>query len=61
MSKKQKQTLARILASAALLIACVLLPLEGWPRLILFLIPLRGHRLGRTVARGAQHRPRAGL
>ncbi|BDF70621.1 cadmium transporter [Oscillospiraceae bacterium] len=39
MSKKQKQTLARILASAALLIACVLLPLEGWPRLILFLIP----------------------
>ena len=39
MSKKQKQTLARILASAALLIACVLLPLAGWPRLILFLIP----------------------
>ena len=39
MSKKQKQTLYRILRSAALLIAAALLPLEGWPRLAVFLIP----------------------
>ena len=39
MSKKQKQTLYRILLSAALLIAAALLPLEGWPRLAVFLIP----------------------
>ncbi|MCI9474671.1 MAG: cadmium-translocating P-type ATPase [Flavonifractor sp.] len=39
MSKKQKQTLYRILLSAALLIAAALLPLEGWPWLAVFLIP----------------------
>ena len=39
MSKKQKQTLWRILASAVLLAAAVLLPLEGWFRLCAFLVP----------------------
>ena len=39
MSKKQKQTLWRILASAVLLAAAVLLPLEGWFRLCAFWVP----------------------
>ncbi len=39
MSKKQKRTLYRILISAALLIAAALLPLEGWVRLLPFLVP----------------------
>ena len=39
MSKKPKQTLWRILASAVLLAAAVLLPLEGWFRLCAFLVP----------------------
>ncbi len=39
MSKKQKRMLSRILISAALLIACVLLPVEGWARLLVFLAP----------------------
>ena len=39
MSKKQKKMLFRILAGAALLVACVLLPLTGWARLLAFLVP----------------------
>lgn len=39
MSKKQKKMLARILVSAVLLIVCVLLPVEGWARLLVFLAP----------------------
>lgn len=39
MTKKQKKMLWRILASAALLVAAVLLPLEGIYRLAVFLIP----------------------
>lgn len=39
MTKKQKKTLWRILASAALLAAAVLLPVEGWLRLCVFLVP----------------------
>lgn len=39
MSKKQKKTLVRILVSAALLVAAVLIPIEGIARLALFLIP----------------------
>ena len=39
MSKKQKKMLARILASAALFVLCMLLPLAGWPRLLAFLAP----------------------
>ena len=39
MSKKQKKTLYRILASGALLLAAVLIPVEGLWRLPLFLVP----------------------
>lgn len=39
MTKKQKKMLWRILASAALLVAAVLLPLEGIYRLAIFLVP----------------------
>ena len=39
MSKNQKNTLLRILASAALLALAWLLPLEGLPRLLAFLVP----------------------
>ncbi|MGN0984921.1 MAG: heavy metal translocating P-type ATPase [Candidatus Enterenecus sp.] len=39
MTKKQKKTLARIIAAAILLIAAALLPVEGLWRLPLFLIP----------------------
>ncbi len=39
MTRKQKKTLWRILAAAALLIVAALLPLSGWLRAIVFLIP----------------------
>lgn len=39
MSKKQKTMLWRIIVSAALLIISVLLPVEGWARLLIFLVP----------------------
>lgn len=39
MTRKQKKTLIRILAAAALLAAAMLLPLEGLPRLAVFLVP----------------------
>lgn len=39
MSKKQKKTLMRILISLVLLIAASLLPLDGWLRLAVFLVP----------------------
>lgn len=39
MSKRQKRMLGRIFTSALLLVAAVLLPVEGWARLILFLVP----------------------
>lgn len=39
MTKKQKKMLSRILASAVLLAAAYLIPLTGWLRLILFLVP----------------------
>ena len=39
MSKKQKKTLLRILIAAALLILAALLPLNGWVRAVVFLIP----------------------
>lgn len=39
MTKKQKIMLWRILASVLLLVVAVLLPLEGWVRLLVFLIP----------------------
>lgn len=39
MSKKQKRTLSCILLSAALLAVAALLPLNGWARLAVFLLP----------------------
>ena len=39
MSRKQKRTLIRILVSLALLVTAALLPVEGWLRLAVFLIP----------------------
>ena len=39
MSKKQKKVLWRILIAAALLVLLLLLPLTGWLRFALFLIP----------------------
>ena len=39
MSRKQKMMLARILAGAALFVAAILIPAEGWLKLVLFLIP----------------------
>ena len=39
MTRKEKKALARILAAGALLIAAVLVPVEGLWRLPLFLVP----------------------
>ena len=39
MNKKQKKMLVRILAAAALLILLNFLPVMGWPRFVLYLIP----------------------
>ena len=39
MSKKQKKMLIRIIVSGILLVVCFALPVEGWLRLVLFLIP----------------------
>ena len=39
MTRKQKKMLARIIAGAALLVAAYLLPVEGWVRLLVFLVP----------------------
>ena len=39
MSKKQKEMLGRILIGAVLFVAAILIPAEGWLRLVLFLIP----------------------
>ncbi len=39
MSRKQKKNLIRIILSASLLVACAFLPLEGYLRLIIFMLP----------------------
>lgn len=39
MNKKQKKVLVRIIIAAVLMIAFALLPLEGWLRFVLFIIP----------------------
>ena len=58
MSKKQKRTLSRILLSAALLAVAALLPLNGWARLAVFLLPYAvigwdvRWRAVRNIARG---------
>ena len=47
MSKKQKAMLTRILAGAALFVLAMLIPAEGWLKLVLFLIPylVVGHKV----------------
>ena len=59
MSKKQKRMLYRILAAAVLLILAALLPLDGWVRAVVFLVPYAV--MGCDLDRPAQHRPRPGL
>lgn len=39
MKKSEKKSLIRIIAAAALLIACHFIPLEGIPRLLMYLVP----------------------
>ena len=39
MSRKQKKTLRRIIAAAVLFVGAALLPLSGWWRLLVFLLP----------------------
>ena len=39
MSKKQKRMLIRVIVSAVLFVVCMLLPLTGWVRLLVFLAP----------------------
>ncbi len=39
MNKKQKKMLIRIIAAAVLLIALIFIPVNGWPRFFLYLIP----------------------
>ena len=39
MSKKQKRMLIRVIVSAVLFVVCMLLPLTGWARLLVFLAP----------------------
>lgn len=39
MSKKQKKNLIRIITAAVLMIACIFIPVTGWWRLGLFLVP----------------------
>lgn len=39
MSRKQKKTLRRIIAAAVLFVGAALLPLQGWWRLLVFLLP----------------------
>lgn len=39
MTKKQKKVLCRIIISVIILVVCLVLPTEGWLRLVLFLVP----------------------
>ena len=39
MTKKQKKMLFRILASAVLFVIALLIPAEGWLKLVIFLVP----------------------
>ena len=39
MTKKQKKMLMRILASAVLFVIALLIPAEGWLKLVIFLVP----------------------
>ena len=54
LTRKQKKTLRRILAAAAMLLALHFLPITGLPRLLLYLIPYLtvGHDVLRKAGRG---------
>ena len=58
MTKKQKRVLARILISGIFVIVLALLPLEGWIRGVLYLIPylIIGWDILRKAALGVWHR-----
>lgn len=58
MNKKQKKVLIRIIAAAVLLIGFSFLPLEGYPELILFMIPylIIGYDILRKAAKGIKNR-----
>lgn len=58
MNKKQKKMLIRIIASAALMVMFSLLPVEGWLRFILFMIPygLNGYDILVKAVKGILNR-----
>jgi len=57
MTKKQKKVLYRIIVSAALMIALYFVPVEGYPRFALYLIPyiIIGYDILRKAALGIVH------
>ena len=70
MNKKQKKMLIRILAAAALMVGLSFLPVEGWLRFLLYLIPyfiigydiLRpNHARGTLAERAAENRDRRSM
>ena len=58
MTRKQKKTLRRILISAGLMILLAFLPVTGWLRFGLYLIPylIIGHDILRKAALGVRNR-----
>jgi len=58
MTRKQKKTLRRILISAGLMVLLAFLPVTGWLRLGLYLIPylIVGHDILRKAALGVKNR-----
>lgn len=55
MSKRQKNMLLRILISGAFLITALFLPLGGWLRLLIFLVPYGVIGWDRSLEGGAQY------
>ena len=58
MNKKQKKMLIRILAAAALMVGLSFLPVEGWLRFLLYLIPyfIIGYDILRKAFKGIKNR-----
>jgi len=58
MNKKQKKVLARILAAAALIVLLQVLPVRGWTRLCLYMIPylIIGHDILIKAGKGVKNR-----
>ncbi len=57
MTKKQKKVFYRIIVSAALMIALYFVPVQGYPRFALYLIPyiIIGYDILRKAALGIAH------